>query len=284
MTTAQEAGAAATRAAEVAGCRVAELVTVPEQRTLVEVLDTIWAQPGGSLLPANLVRALQHTGGYVVGAFAGDRIVGGTVGFLGRADGRLLLHSHVTGIAASARGRGVGVALKLHQRAWCLERAIGEVTWTFDPLVRTNAVFNLRRLGAAAVAYLPDHYGPMPDAINAGDPTDRLGVRWTLTDPRVVAAAAGQVTPWPGADTAPVLVDRDADGRPRLLGDHRGGEPVLRCRVPHDVLHLRRTDPGAAAAWRTVVREALGGAIAGGYVARDAAPDGWYTLARQDAP
>ena len=43
-----------------------------------------------------------------------------------------------------------------------------------DPLVRRNAAFNLNALGTRAVAFHPDFYGPMGDAINAGDASDRL--------------------------------------------------------------------------------------------------------------
>ncbi|GAA1896234.1 hypothetical protein [Actinomadura bangladeshensis] len=40
------------------------------------------------------------------------------------------------------------------------------VIWTFDPPVRRNAHFNLAKLGARAEAYLENHYGQLPDAIN----------------------------------------------------------------------------------------------------------------------
>ena len=43
------------------------------------------------------------------------------------------------------------------------------MTWTFDPLVSRNARFNLTKLGAHAVEYLPDFYGAMEDGINSND-------------------------------------------------------------------------------------------------------------------
>ena len=61
--------------------------------------------------------------------------------------------------------------------------ASGRSTWTFDPLVRANARFNLVKLGAVAVAYLTDFYGEMQDGINAGDRSDRCAVKWELDDP-----------------------------------------------------------------------------------------------------
>ena len=47
----------------------------------------------------------------------------------------------------------------------------------FDPLVRRNARLNLVRLGADVTDYLPDFYGAMDDAVNAGDRSDRLLAR-----------------------------------------------------------------------------------------------------------
>ena len=52
--------------------------------------------------------------------------------------------------------------------------------WTFDPMVARNAWFNLGKLGAVADRFYPDFYGPMTDAINAGERSDRLVIRWDL--------------------------------------------------------------------------------------------------------
>jgi predicted GNAT superfamily acetyltransferase len=50
--------------------------------------------------------------------------------------------------------------------------------------------------------------------------------------------------------------------------------------VPYDVERLRSDDPPAAEAWAGAIREALGGALAGGYRVTGFARDGWYVLAR----
>ena len=62
------------------------------------------------------------------------------------------------------------------------------MTWTFDPLVRRNAHFNLAVLGATVDEYLVDFYGPLPDAVNAGDESDRLLVVWPVGDAATAAA------------------------------------------------------------------------------------------------
>lgn len=140
-------------------------------------------------LNREVLRALAHTGCYVAAAHDGDRLVGASVGFLGGATGDLHLHSHITGVAPEAQGRHIGLALKLHQRQWCLDRGIEVVTWTFDPLVRRNAWFNLHRLGADVVAFHEDFYGAMTDGLNAGQASDRCVVRWHLPDAAARPAA-----------------------------------------------------------------------------------------------
>ena len=53
------------------------------------------------------------------------------------------------------------------------------MSWTFDPLLRRNAWFNISRLGAVGTEYLVDFYGEVADGVN--DPeTDRLAVSWNL--------------------------------------------------------------------------------------------------------
>ena len=123
------------------------------------------------------------------------------------------------------QGRGVGRALKAHQRTWALERGVGHITWTFDPLVARNAHFNLRVLGARAVEYLVDHYGAMADDVNRGDATDRILVSWALAEP-------------PAPTPAPEVV-------------------VASVAVPADIAALRREAPAEAATLRMAVRDEL---------------------------
>ncbi|STS10865.1 Uncharacterized conserved protein [Gordonia bronchialis] len=111
----------------------------------------------------DMLRALSHAGNYVAGAFIGDHLAGGSVGFFGAPVGHTL-HSHITGVSKRGRGHNVGYALKMHQRTWALHRGLRTITWTFDPLVARNAYFNITKLGA---------HTPGPTAISA--------TRWKAT-------------------------------------------------------------------------------------------------------
>ena len=179
--------------------------------------------------------------------------LGALLGFLGWNDG-LHLHSHMNAVDPSARGRGIGLALKLRQRAVCLEHGIDEVRWTYDPLIRRNARMNLVRLGVEVIAFHPDFYGRLDDAITGTDHSDRFEVRWRLDSPRTTRALAGDPQPaW------------SARGGLELVPDFEG---------------LRSDDPAAAARLREQSRTAfaeLGERGRGLRVELDAAGDYVFT-------
>jgi predicted GNAT superfamily acetyltransferase len=154
------------------------------------------------------------------------------------------------------------------------------MVWTYDPLASRNARFNLVKLGAVALDYTVDFYGPMQDAINRGDETDRVTTVWALAGPRAAAAAAGRHTDPPGPDPASSTGTADVapDGGP-LTAQDAGG---LWCRVPTDIVAVRRQDPALAARWRSAVREVFVAAFAQGLAATGMTRDGWYRLTKAD--
>ncbi|QEW04830.1 GNAT family N-acetyltransferase [Microbacterium lushaniae] len=247
---------AAETAAEAAGVHVREVAGVSEQAAVVDLLSRIWGRgPDNPTVPPELLRALGKAGNYIAGAFAGDELVGATIGFHSAPD-RHALHSHIAGVAASHIGRSVGFAMKLHQRGWALSRGIDAIEWTFDPLVSRNAYFNIVKLHALPVEYLTNFYGAMSDAINSDGETDRMLVRWELREDDVADAAAGH----------PPAVSADFPRQVTVA-------------VPADIQALRETDVEAARAWRRTLREQLtthldsGGKVVGfdrteGYIIR----------------
>ncbi|WP_062206167.1 hypothetical protein [Demequina salsinemoris] len=233
-----------------------------------KVLDEIW---GGTVLTAPALVALEHAGSYVAAAFEGERMVGVCVGFLAQPIGEAL-HSHVAGVVDGTAGRGIGTAMKLHQRAWCLDRGLTRITWTYDPLVARNAAFNMRRLGAGLADYLVDFYGDMVDDVNAGQGSDRILVSWRLD------------APLPSATEQPL----NAEGVPEVLSVGPDDQPVVRPRprdassvsaaLPADIEGLRRRDPAAAARWRVALRDTLVPLLDGGWRLAAATRDGHYLL------
>lgn len=192
------------------------------------VFDEVWRT--NSMVPPEVIVATVHTGGHAAVARHGEHVVGASFGIHGRAldgEGGANLHSHATGVLAGWGARGIGTALKHHQWRWARSHAFSTITWTFDPLVRRNATFNLVTLGATVEAYFPDFYGHLDDGLNAGDESDRLFVRWRVS----------------GLDAPP---------RGAVVAARAGD---LRIDTPDDVTALRRDDPSIARRWRLDVRD-----------------------------
>ncbi|ASN82288.1 GNAT family N-acetyltransferase [Deinococcus ficus] len=211
-------------------------LTVRELRGRTELALTpplaraVWGEDDGPEDPV-LLQVVQRVGGLVAGAVDPQgQVWAYLVGLpTARADTQ---HSHRLGVHPAVRRQGLGERLKRFQQAWCLEREITRVTWTFDPLLLANAHLNIHRLGAVAVAYLPNYYGEM-GGINAGVPSDRFEVVWPLGGAQVHA-------PWPtGAAVDPLADDLPVD----LPG-------ALAVRVPRDYYRLLREDPALALEWR----------------------------------
>ena len=173
------------------------------------------------------------------------------------------LHSHMAGVLGDYRNRHIGTALKLHQRMWALDQGIDTIVWTFDPLVRRNARLNIGKLGVDVEGYEPNFYGSMTDAINAGDPTDRVFAWWRLASPRVHRAMAEGLAP---IDTESLPSD---------------GQDIRVVALPADIVALRGVDPSAALQWRLDVREGLMGAFAEGFTVIGVNNDGGYVLERE---
>lgn len=232
-----------------AGLELCELTELRDLHELADVFVRIWGAPE-PLVNADLLRAMSKAGSYVAGAYVDGRLVGGCIGFH-EAPAARTLHSHIAGVLPQFVGRRIGLALKLHQRAWAVARGITAIEWTYDPLVARNAHFNIVKLGARPVEYLTNFYGAMDDAINGVDESDRILVRWELTQ-------------------APPPYSPDAR--------------TVRVEVPRDIEALRTADPAAAARWRQQVRAALVPRLDDGWRIVGFEPTNGYLLAPPAEP
>lgn len=206
--------------------QVLELKSLQDQDSGRKIFDLTWAMDAGTEITPNLLQAMVHSGAYLSGAFIENKIVGAAFAFPATNSG-LHLHSHMTAVLDEFRDQGVGYSLKIDQWNWAKKNNFSHLTWTFDPLVRRNAKLNIVKLGVDISAYHPNFYGHMPDALNAGDESDRLMVSWST--------------------------DIDAP-KTRELIIHPKPDDIL-IEIPEDIVAIRTKDQSESMKWRRQVRE-----------------------------
>lgn len=241
------------------------------------VCEATWGAQG--VMPLDLTRALAYPSGTVLlarGLENGARFdVGVAAGFLSWAD-EVHFHSHLVGVVPTHRGAGIGVALKLAQRASCLMHGVRLMRWTFDPLLAPNARLNISRLGGVATRFLPDFYGDMKDSINRGDDSDRVELSWRLDRP------LPPKTSGPAWDRkAGALLEVDATGWPRRTD--KSLDPGALIAIPRDYGEIRRRRDPRATAWRSEVRVLLASVFAAGLVL-EGFDGGNYRIGREPGP
>jgi predicted GNAT superfamily acetyltransferase len=207
------------------GIIVRKCTTLAEFEACVAIQREVWGEEDLEIEPVTGFVVASETGGQVLGAFDGARLVGYTLGLIGYRNGVIFVHSHHTGVHHDYRDRGVGRKLKLLQRDEALSRDIRFVQWTFDPLEIRNAHFNLNRLGAIARQYKPNLYGITSSPLHRGLATDRLLAEWRLDSKRAVAAINNLVTS-PAAEESSY-------------------SQASRIELPAELEHLKQTDASA---------------------------------------
>ena len=205
---------------------VRNLTSLEDQGKARAVFDQIWSNKLGTEITPNLINALIHCGAYLNGALINNRCIGAALAFPATNDG-LHIHSHMTAVLDEYRDSGVGYALKIDQWNWAKAKNYSYLSWTFDPLVRRNAKLNIAKLGVDISAYHPNFYGDMPDALNAGDESDRLMVSWRT--------------------------DIDAPKARELITKRETGDILIE--IPQDIVAIRSKNQSESMKWRRQVRE-----------------------------
>lgn len=252
MTTVVDANARneARDAAGAAGVEITTAESLEQLQQVREVMDAVW---GPSVVPPlNLMRAMSFAGSGLLLAYRGDTPVAFSLGILGWGGGTHF-HSHQVGVVPGERSSGVGFALKMAQRVECLDNGVTEMRWTYDPLLKSNASFNLVRLGAHIISFIPNCYGVRNDNFNTGDTTDRVKVSWRLDAP------VGGVKLVDG-DTVAMLIETDARVA-RSAAAPREGSVIP---VPDAYHELRDADPDLGAQWRQAIGVAISDVLSAG--------------------
>ena len=255
------------------------LATVAEQDFARQIFDEVWPTDEGTQITSNLLQAMVHNGAYVSGVFVHGEVVAAAFAFPGiDSKQHLHLHSHMAAVKEKYRNRNIGSALKWHQRAWALENRYETITWTFDPLVRRNARLNLVKLGVQVFDYFSDFYGDLPDALNAGDPTDRVIATWSLLSDRVIEAARNLNLEIP-LDDLPIALANVFE-EPVKHEVPATAEKVA-VYLPKDIIDMRSADRDSAMAWRLALRAELEPRLKSGWVITSLTKEGAYVVSKE---
>jgi len=258
------------------------LLETSEEVTAVEALQRlVWPGSETDIVPAHLLVTVAHNGGIVLGAFAGERLVGFVFGFPGLdfvPDGPHPKHcSHQLGVHPDWRDSGLGFALKRAQWQMVRHQGLGHVTWTYDPLLSRNAYLNIAKLGAVCNTYRRTEYGEMRDGLNVGLPSDRFQVDWWINTKRVEQRLSRRRRTPLGLDhfakagIQPMYSLVPDPGGWRRPPEHFSfpEERLALAEIPSDFLALKSADFSLARDWRFFSREVFEAAFTAGYLVTD---------------
>ena len=227
---------------------IRECVTLDELAECVQLQRDVFALPEVELSPVRHFVVTKNAGGFVLGAYDGERLAGFVLSVPAFLRGERAFYSHMTGVRPEYQSHGIGARLKWAQRVRALAEGVRFIKWTFEPVKSRNAYFNLEKLGAAVFEYQPNFYGT--DYTTAaqteekiGLASDRLLAEWDLKDAKVRALAAGE----------------------KFINSHK---PDAVIDIMSDWLALVESDPAAALAEQLRIRGEFQTAFASGLVGR----------------
>jgi predicted GNAT superfamily acetyltransferase len=223
------------------------------------------------------LESLLRGGGLVLGAWettSGEprRLRGALIDAVATRHGFSARTTLFHGVEETARNRGIGTTLRIHERALLRREEVALVRWLVDPLHSTSCRLALHRLGGIAVSYERDIYGELHDRLNLGLATDRLEIEWWLEAPRVADRVDRGAPPYYeqlGLHRMEVATKTRsaASGLRRLLSTESGSAAqYVLVEIPESLEELCLHDPPAARTWRLGTRTAFEERLANGYV------------------
>jgi chorismate synthase len=193
---------------------IREVTTVEELQGCVELQRKVFASPDLEISPARHLIVARYAGGYTLGAFAGERLVGFVLTLPMFRGAERAFYSHMAAVDDDFQNLRIGARLKWAQRERALAEGVNYIKWTFQPVLARNAFFNLERLGVTISTYMPNFYGADAESSaeqkNAkGLESDRLFVDWVLDSPKTIALAKGESYIEPGEVARAIEIPAD---------------------------------------------------------------------------
>lgn len=178
---------------------IRECAGIDELDSCVRLQREVFGLPELEISPRRHLIVSRQAGGWTLGAFVDDRLVGFVHHLAAvRAGVEVFGYSHMMAVDPAYQNKGVGARLKWSQRERAQREGSTFIKWTWDPMQARNAHFNLNRLGVTVSSYAENFYGTdyatspiLTGAEPAGIDSDRLFANWQLDAPRVMDLAEG---------------------------------------------------------------------------------------------
>lgn len=171
---------------------IRDCTTVEELSGCVALQREVFGLPDIESSPVRHLIVTREAGGFTLGAFAENRLVGFVLSVAAFSSNERFFYSHMTAVSAEFQSCGIGTQLKWAQREKALSENVKFIKWTFQPVQARNAFFNLEKLGAIIRQYKPNFYGTDYSTSNEqgkkiGLDSDRLFAEWNLESEKVAA-------------------------------------------------------------------------------------------------
>jgi predicted GNAT superfamily acetyltransferase len=206
------------------------------------------------VVPPWYVHTMTSIGGFTLGAFANNELVGYNYSLPGYDGAQPYLYGCGLVVRSDFRGRGIAYRLKRAQHDRALEAGYKRIRWTTGSLSAPQLHLYLSKLGARLVGL---HSG-MLDGLVSHTFADEVVLDWRLPShpPRAEGVPGEAIEAIESSalrdglrrceGLAPEFLDTSA--RAMTLDDPHDVE------IPWDVQELVATSPGEVLAWRTAVR------------------------------
>ena len=244
-------------------------ITFKQLKTLEDLIpceglqEAVWKFNKSDIIPSRFMLVVQKHGGFAMGAFDGDVMIGFVFGVAAIHYGRPSQHSHMLAVLPEYRDHNIGFKLKIAQRKEALSRNIDLITWAFDPLQSRNAHLNLNKLGIIACSYDINLYGEETSSkLHSGLGTDRLLAEWWLVSDKVKSVIDGQnhettkIQPAEGLNIN--KTERNEQGLlVSIVSDLTLTNDVLLLEIPDDIDKMKDSNMQAARRWRELIQKAF---------------------------
>ncbi|MFC1553880.1 hypothetical protein ACFL7D_04525 [candidate division KSB1 bacterium] len=244
--------------------RIEFLQTLKQFNDTVELQRIVWKlQNYKDCIPDHMLLAIVESGGYVIGAYQAEKLVGFSVILPAvTEDSQVYQRSHILGIHPDVQHENIGYKMKIAHMGRALKDNINKIVWTYDPLLGANANLNIKKLGGICNKYFVDVYGEVMGGseLVSGLPSDRFLLEWHIGS-KTVKNRFNQKEIIDKSDLSidPVntveIKKNDLQEMTGFSTDHSKEEIFIQ--IPSDFQKIYDTDKGLAMDWRMKFREMI---------------------------